>query len=157
MSIQLSIIEFMEKLIKLHGSLHQLAKKKTDVIKVGDIETLTQLMKDEQKHVKAIEMLNGKLVDICEEAAPGRTLTEIINSLDEKDRSQLIELQKQLTGEAQKLKDVNDLNQELLEQSLQYIWLNLDLFSGDILSPQYSKSLTDQEESPSASIFESKA
>ncbi len=47
MSSQL-LMEVLQKLYKLHSSLYEIAVKKTDIIKNGDIESLNGIMKEEQ-------------------------------------------------------------------------------------------------------------
>ena len=56
MSSQL-LMEILQKLDKLHSSLYEIAVKKTDIIKNGDIESLNGIMKEENKHVQAITKL----------------------------------------------------------------------------------------------------
>ena len=48
--------ELLEKLLKLHQSLLQLDKEKTDMIKKGDIDALQSLLRNEQNHISAIQL-----------------------------------------------------------------------------------------------------
>ncbi|HBJ01524.1 MAG TPA: flagellar protein FlgN, partial [Lysinibacillus sp.] len=56
MSVE-AINSTLTMLERMHKSLLELALKKTEIIKAGDIEALDQLLKDEQAHVAAIEKL----------------------------------------------------------------------------------------------------
>lgn len=56
MSVE-AISSTLTMLERMHKSLLELAFKKTEIIKSGDIEALDQLLKDEQAHVAAIDKL----------------------------------------------------------------------------------------------------
>ena len=53
MSIE-KILQSLNKLDMLHKSLLEVAYKKTETIKIGDMDNLNQLLKDEQAHVAGI-------------------------------------------------------------------------------------------------------
>ncbi|RLQ96793.1 flagellar protein FlgN [Falsibacillus albus] len=163
MSIQLQLIESLEKLSALHQSLLHLAEKKTEVIKVGDISGLNDLIKDEQTHIKAIEMMNERRQHAAnalqkQHQLKEATISAIIPKLDGPLQMKAHTLQNKLTEQLISLKEINELNQQLLEQSLQYVWLNLDLMTGDINSSGYSKTLHEESsQSTNHTLFESKA
>ena len=50
----------LEKLYKLHKSLFDLSVNKTDVIKKGDMSELDRVLKDEQKHLAAINTVEAE-------------------------------------------------------------------------------------------------
>lgn len=54
------LINTLNKMVSLHRSLLELAKQKTEIIKKGDIEALSSILKDENKHVMAISKLEEK-------------------------------------------------------------------------------------------------
>ena len=54
------------------------------------------------------------------------------------------------------LKDINELNQQLIQQSLQFVNLQLDLLLPNELD-NYSKEQAGQEPMPKLSLFDSKA
>ncbi|XRD25634.1 hypothetical protein AABM34_03335 [Lysinibacillus fusiformis] len=47
---------------RMHKSLLELAFKKTEIIKAGDIEALDQLLKDEQAHVAVASISSNNSV-----------------------------------------------------------------------------------------------
>lgn len=51
------LIQILEKMLVLHKSLHQLAKKKTDILKAGDTDALSNLLNEEKHHIEAIQKL----------------------------------------------------------------------------------------------------
>ncbi|WP_108669000.1 flagellar protein FlgN [Peribacillus acanthi] len=137
------IINAMGKLIKLHRSLNDLAKQKTDIVKAGDMEALNRLIQDEQKHVRAIETVEKERAEATRVllSANGQhssepSLSNCLPFIDETERLQIEELRNQLLVEISSLKDRNELNQQLIYQSLQFVNVTLDM-----LRPQPAQNL----------------
>ena len=75
----------MEKLLKLHKSFLQLSKEKTDILKKGDMDALQLLIRNEQKHISAISMMDKerqKVVVGLFPDQPNLTITECIPHLE---------------------------------------------------------------------------
>lgn len=134
---QQSIKTILQQQIKLHKSLLELAKRKTAVIKENDLEQLNQLIKDEQKHIQAVGALETKRQQL--------TGDEDIQPEKEELLQVIIEL-----------KAVNELNQDLLTQSMQFVSLNLDLLMPQPDSINYSKE-DNEDDQPVRSMFDSQA
>jgi hypothetical protein len=165
MSAENRLLTVLEKIVKLQKSLHQIALKKTDILKADDIEALGQLMKDELKHIKAIEMVNGEREQIQRQLEnelllppTNITISQLLKSSMLKDKESLRKLQVKLVEQTQSLKEINEFNQQLLQQSLNFVNLNLDLVLGQQESGNYTdNSSNEEEESTSRSLFDSKA
>jgi FlgN protein len=165
MSAENRLLTVLEKIVKLQKSLHQIALEKTDILKADDIEALGQLMKDELKHIKAIEMVNGEREQIQRQLAnelllppTNITISQLLKSSMLKDKESLRKLQVKLVEQTQSLKEINEFNQQLLQQSLNFVNLNLDLVLGQQESGNYTdNSSNEEEESTSRSLFDSKA
>jgi hypothetical protein len=165
MSAEKRLLTVLEKIVKLQKSLHQIALKKTDILKADDIEALGQLMKDELKHIKAVEMVNGEREQIQRQLAnelllppTNITISQLLKSSMLKDKESLRKLQVKLVEQTQSLKEINEFNQQLLQQSLNFVNLNLDLVLGQQESGNYTdNSSNEEEESTSRSLFDSKA
>jgi len=151
------LISLLEKQIKLHKSLYQLALKKTEALKKQDIETLTALMKDEQKHIFAIQQLeNNRMHFMQQQNLTEATMTSCIELAEEPERSQLVELYDELSRIIANIKQANDVNRQLTEQSLQFVYLTLDMMMPQTQPMNYNKTNT-YEEPLDRSMFESKA
>lgn len=151
------LFKILDKLLKLHKSLYQIAVEKTEVLKKGDLEALNSLMKNEQSHISAIQMVEKERVKLMQELLPGKkeaTLQECLTLFTGSEKEDLEDLQEGLTNQLLELKTVNDLNQQLLEQSLQLVSLNIDLLVPNNPA-NYSKD--EEEDMPNLSIFDSKA
>ncbi|WP_404404908.1 flagellar protein FlgN [Jeotgalibacillus malaysiensis] len=133
---QQSIKTILSQQIKLHKSLLELAKRKTVVIKENDLESLNQLIKDEQKHIQAIGALETKRQQLNTEEDVQQEKDELLQVIID-------------------LKTINELNQDLLTQSMQFVSLNLDLLMPQPDSINYSKK--DNEDEPVRSMFDSQA
>jgi hypothetical protein len=164
MSAEDLLLNVLEKMVKLQKSLYQIALKKTDILKADDIEALGQLMKDELKHIKAIEMVNGERERIQRQLAnelslppTNITISELLKSSILKDKESLKRLQTELVEQTQSLKEINEFNQQLLQQSLNFVNLNLDLVLGQQELDNYTDNSSNEEESTSRSLFDSKA
>ncbi|WP_421381452.1 flagellar protein FlgN [Bacillus salacetis] len=158
-----SLGQLLEKMVKLQKSLYQLALNKTDILKIGDAEALGQLMKNELSHIKAIEALNNNSESIknliaSEQGVPlPVTLSAIIESVPASEKDELRSAQTELLLVTEELKKRNELNQELLQQSLQFVNLNLDLLVGQQDPGNYSPFNGDEIGMSNRPIFNSRA
>lgn len=124
------LINIMEKLLKLHKSLYELALKKTDIVKNGDINALNQSLKDEQVHIAAINKLEKERQMIAAAMIPGveqPTLIHCINVLEETDQIKLGDLRSELFKLIEQIQQRNELNQQMIYQSLQFVNFSLNL------------------------------
>ena len=158
-----NIIKELDKLIQLHRNLSELALKKTETIKCNDIETLNKLLQSEQKYIKAIDQIEKirqteveKLLqtkDIEEE----NLFQELLSIVSTSEKKRLIEQREQLLQVIHELKERNQLNQQLIYHSLQYINISFDM-----LRPQqqedfnYSKSVIAKAKSTKNLMFDSR-
>jgi flagellar biosynthesis/type III secretory pathway chaperone len=157
------LISLLEKQVKLHKSLYQLALKKTEALKKHDVDALTALMKEEQKHILAIKQLENNRLQMVKQLLKDAslseqelTITRCVELANEPERSKLTQLYEQLLELIVNLKQANELNQQLTEQSLQFIYLTLDMMEPQTQPINYNKTNT-YEEPIDRSIFESKA
>jgi FlgN protein len=164
MSSEKQLLQLLEKMVKLQKSLYQLSLKKTDLLKNDDIEALTELMKNELSHIKAMESFNLQREDLQRNLAfdlgipfQNLTISGFFQAEGLKEKELLKELQGQLIDITTKLKQQNEFNQELLSQSLNFVNLNLDIMTGQQDSGNYSRSNADIEEPETLSIFNRKA
>lgn len=136
------LIQTLDKLVRLHLSLHEVTKKKTEIIKVGDMEALEQIMKDEQAHIMSIQKLEEARMTISKRIAPhfdNPTVTECLSFLNQMDAKQVSEIAAQLKNIIIELKETNILNQQLLMQSMQFVNVSLNLLKPAPKSINYGK------------------
>ena len=134
MSVE-AICSTLTMLERMHKSLLELAYKKTEIIKAGDIEALGQLLKDEQAHVAAIDKFEQQrqkqVTDYFEAkglaSTDNRTVADVIEAAEQQaDKEALSAVRDRLLLLINDLQKQNDLNQKLVFQSLQIVNLTLD-------------------------------
>ena len=132
----------------LHKSLLDIAYKKTEAIKTGDMDSLNKLLKDEQAHVAGISQLEQQrqlgVTDYlrAKGIAPTDNPTVALvleNTNTEKEKEQLTAARNQLLLTIGTLKEQNDLNQKLIFQSLQFVNMNLKMLRPTPDKINYSK------------------
>lgn len=164
MSIE-KILQSLNKLDMLHKSLLEIAYKKTEVIKTGDMDSLNQLLKDEQAHVAGISQLEQQrqteVTDYlrAKGIAPTDNPTVALvleNTNTNEEKEQLGVARNKLLLTLETLKNQNDLNQKLTLQSLQFVNLTLDSIRPKPDQINYSKSEV-QAPSTNKNYFDSQA
>jgi flagellar biosynthesis/type III secretory pathway chaperone len=159
------LIDTLNKLLALHQSLYKLGTQKTEVIKKGDIEALSSILKDENKHVMAINKLEGERKQQVLRLVSGHslegdepTLSDVIEAVSGEEADKLVSLRNHLYTQLEELKSLNKLNQELVYSSLQFVNYSLDLLMPRPQNVNYNKPANKgQHEHVKRSVFDSKA
>jgi flagellar biosynthesis/type III secretory pathway chaperone len=143
----------LERLLKSHEELLALGERKTDVLKIGDMKALDVLLKEEDLHVKKLQMMEKermlKFANV--------TLSNILEQAVIAEKEKLIRLQEKLITAYETLKSRNQLNQELLDQSLQYVNMSLGMVQPENEPATYKNPKTNPYNTNSISLFDSKA
>ncbi|MBP2241977.1 flagellar biosynthesis/type III secretory pathway chaperone [Cytobacillus eiseniae] len=124
------LITSMEKLCKLHESLYDLAVKKTDIMKIGDMDTLNQLLIDEQTHIAAIDRMKKECQNASRILTPHidqPTVSDCMDYLTTTEQEKIKEVTNELVQLVLSLKEQNNLNQQLIHNSLQFVNVSLSL------------------------------
>ncbi|TFB24381.1 flagellar protein FlgN [Filobacillus milosensis] len=164
MSIQ-KITEHLEKLYQLNESLLTLSKQKTELVKKSKIDEFNELLMKERKHAQAIEQVEAKRVELTDEwfmkHAPNtseKTLSQMIELVEgEAEKEKLQTVYENLIVNLADLKQQEALNQDLIQQSLQFIELSMEMFQPNSKNMNYDKPKGQQGKSSSQSVFDSKA
>jgi flagellar biosynthesis/type III secretory pathway chaperone len=129
------LVTVMERLLDLHEKLLEKANQKTTVIEKGDIDALNTLIKEEQKLLPTInkfEQVRQQVVrnfltpfHVEEE---NFTISTCLTYIDEPNKEKLADLREELLDVAKALQKQNDLNSQLVKQSLQFVHMSLDMF-----------------------------
>lgn len=152
------VIVIMEKLLALHEGLLQLALKKTDIVKSGDAKELQQLTKEENKFVKAIGQLEQERLALTANIGTGATISALIEKATKLEADKLLPLKNKLTDVIKQLQERNELNEGLLQQSLQFVQVTLNSINPEPTSVTYEGAATGKKPAaPTRSMFDSKA
>lgn len=159
-----NIKAMIRKLIDLQEQLQEFAELKTTAIKNGDIDALNQLITREEVTVKALSQLEAKREAAVRDYLAHHGASDVKGSFDqliavvpEAERDELNELQLRLASAVLSLKQANDLNQQLLQQSLQWVQLNLNLLQPQSKPANYEHPNKNRPKQPSVSRIDSRA
>ncbi|NEU30261.1 flagellar protein FlgN [bacterium LRH843] len=163
-----AILDCMENLVTVHEELAQIGKEKVEPIKKGDMSALSALVRAEAKLVRkaqTTEIMREKLVASLladkGKAKENATMRDVKEVATAPERERLDQLQEQLLVHMNNLKRINEQNQLLLEESLRFVNLSLDLMvpHQDDVSYKRPQFLEDDQDHPMQghSLFDSKA
>lgn len=154
------LIRTMEQLIQLNRSLYVLQVKKTEIVKKGDIEAFQQLQQNEQKHLAAIQKVDRERQTMVARLVPrleNPTVTDCLTSLTKTEQKKLVSLKEQLLTQLMEIKEQNDLNQQLIQQSLDFIHLNVNLLLPQQKQINYGPKSNEKQPTETRRIFQSEA
>ncbi|GIO01379.1 flagellar protein FlgN [Brevibacillus laterosporus] len=127
----------LDNLTELHQALYTLALEKREVLVKNDMQQLTDLIKKEQQLLKAVQrtellrkdmtntIFNEKGVTVTD-----GTLQDVIRlCTDVEMKNHLTQRREELLRVIGKLKEENEQNQQLLQYSLDFVNMSLDLFT----------------------------
>jgi flagellar biosynthesis/type III secretory pathway chaperone len=134
------ILELMEQLAEIHRELIELAKEKTPVLVRNDVERLNAIIRKESKLVQRVAELDRERVQRTGEYLISRgyspdprvTISDLIKIIFKtEEKKALMEARRTLLDILAELKKLNELNQNLIEQSLAFINFSIDLLVDD--------------------------
>lgn len=158
------LLKAMSDLITVHESLLSMAVQKSEKLKQNELEAFNDLIKMEQKHIQALEQLEKVRLKAAKDLAvflnlqEDASVTDIIARLPlEKDQQRLEEKATALLEAVLHIKQQEDLNRQLLKQSLQFVQLQLDLMEPSVESMTYGTKKIAEDPKAKRSVFDSKA
>ncbi|KHF35029.1 FlgN protein [Paenibacillus sp. P1XP2] len=130
------IIGILENLETVHQTMLEIAGCKKKAIIKNDLESLIQMMNQETKVLKQIELLESQRVEAVHQFLQEKgiksklnlnvsELSRLVFDVEEKNRLQSI--QSRLSDTLSLLKQTNELNQKLIAQALEFIDYSLDV------------------------------
>lgn len=131
------LYELLDNLIQLHKALYTLAVQKKDVLIKGNVDELVAITRQEQKLVKGITAAETARLSVVRELTAEKgftlqdgTLAELIKlTISAEEKRRLTALRNELSRIVFELRDANELNQQLLRQSLSFVNMTLDLIT----------------------------
>lgn len=160
------LIQTMDQLNQIHESLLELSKSKTSILVQNQVDQLNQIVNKENSLMKQITKLDHQRIDIISQFLllkgykPNAKitvddLTKLVFKAEEK--MALKSAQEKLLGTIEQLKQLNQVNQKLIEQSLAYIEYSMDLVLGPPEDEVVYHKPTHQQNSKRNGIFDSRA
>lgn len=159
------MIQLLETLVDVHKCLLELSVEKTDVIKRGVADELQPLLAKERKYIQLLEQteaermekVNAWSTNLDFPVGQPLTVTAMLELIDnEREKTEFAHLTTELTNTITMLKQQEQLNRDLIKQSMQFIHLSLDMLQPSIQNMNYNKEHTTTR-STNRSVFDSKA
>lgn len=133
------LVESLDELQKLYGQLYEIGQQKKELIIGDQIDELTGLLNKESRLLKQFDERDNARVQAIvalqkergHRVNPRATLSQV-NALltSPEEQRELADAQKRLAETAVALKELNALNQQLIQQSIDFIEYSLDLMVG---------------------------
>lgn len=157
------INESLQELTFIHEQLLNISEQKTEIVKDGSIEKFQAILVEERKYIKILEQAEIKRQKEVEKwyvdqqlPLENMTITNMLDTLtDEQEQQALEHMTIKLTKAITQLKQSEQLNQALIQQSMQFVQLSLDMLNPTIQNINYGKS--QETEGSKRSVFDSKA
>ncbi|WP_281883059.1 flagellar protein FlgN [Paenibacillus sp. YYML68] len=134
-----ALLQVMSELNEAHLVLMELAERKKDVLVHNQVDQLTQIVNKENKQIKLIGELDQRRIQVIGDFLmekgykpnPRVTISDLRKIIfDVEEKRQLMDAQKQLLDTIHRLRRVNTLNQQLIEQSIAFVDYSIDLMVG---------------------------
>lgn len=165
MSIQ-PIIESLDSLVNVHRDLIRVSKEKTEVLKEGSAEDLQKVLIHEQKYIHKLEQAENERENVVKAwfteyqlTDENQTITRMLNLLTcDEEKKQLEDAAVALTQAITQLKQHEQLNKSLIQQSMQFIQMSLSMLQPSMRKMNYDRPhQTRQTHVRGQSVFDSKA
>lgn len=153
----------LEQQIEVYKDILDLSINKTNVVVNGHIKKLEEITEEEQKLIIKI----GKFEDIRENIIHNMkaelgieielNMTTLNDYLEEADKVFIENVKDQLMDILNQLKERNVLNGSLINDSLEYINLNIDLLTNSTIENTYDNSQQDSKGTQARRLFDTKA
>ncbi|MCD8500922.1 MAG: flagellar protein FlgN [Bacillaceae bacterium] len=159
------LTETLEQLLLVHDRLNELAKQKTECLTKADVSALKLFIQKESVLIKQLQVLEKDRIKTVHQLAMSEgynfktmTITEVMSHLPPNQQSDIEQFQKQLLKAISTLKQQNELNQKLIEDSIRFVNMSLDIIQPEQESGNYDRpTATNNEPNFGRSLFDSKA
>ncbi len=158
-----TLLDIMEREISLYRELSALELRKKDSIINNDVRALEAITKEEQGFVKTIVQLeslrSGAVDGLCRERESQAVdnLQQLYRILDGDERRRLEQSETMLLNAIGDVRATNRLNEQLIEQSLEYIDVTLAIAQQiGTMDAGYGNAAKEREVKRSRGIFDAK-
>lgn len=156
------LINALQKEHEIYIELADIADRKKQIIIDGKIKDLDKITIKEQGLVMSLvklenyrEKIIGKILKELD-LKNIETITELISHLDEESKTRLNDVKEKLLDITEDIKNKNELNEKLIEQSLKFIDFNIELIAGLEEDAKYASDGKDPKYIQKKSIFDVK-
>lgn len=154
----------LENLNSVFKELTELAKEKQPILIKGTIESLDELTKKEQILIVQVGRLEERRYKIQQALAnhfsisvDDLNISFLSNNLSGNDKKKFEEIFESLNNHVREVKELNDSNAQLIQQSLDFIDYSINIITSNDEKPTYpDKGVSPNRDSNFARIFDQK-
>jgi flagellar biosynthesis/type III secretory pathway chaperone len=156
------LLLILAKETEIYKEASKIAEEKKQVIIDGKLKDLEVMTGREQALVASLiklENMRGSVLDDLIRSVKAEhvdSINDLLQYLDAPYRQKIEKVKSELSQEVFKLKDRNELNGKLLEQSLDLIHLNMELMSSLEADGRYTQNASDTKAKSKNSLFDAK-
>ncbi|AOM81899.1 flagellar protein FlgN [Salisediminibacterium beveridgei] len=161
------LIKIIQAMVTVHQTLNDLAVAKQDAVKKGDMKDLEAVMQKEAPLIQKLRKLENTRMHLISQwqdekglVKEGVTIDQLLPLFPEKESRELEAWSTRLIEQMIRLKEQNDLNEQLLEDSLRFVNVTLDAMRPQNHFNNYSGNGPEDDDdfkSGDHSLFDSKA
>lgn len=153
----------IEKECEIYEQYFKLAEAKKEIIIKGEVKKLDYITQKEEKLMSSMQKIDqirntivgNILYEIKVESI--ENLSELCKYLDKEPKDKILNSKKKLEDLLLKIKNINELNEKLIKQSLEYIDFNVNvLLSSESGGSTYGQEANENDLNKKSTIFDAK-
>lgn len=127
--------ETLQRELEMYQDILIMAREKTEFIKLGQLKDIEGTTVKEQQYIKTMgtfeKLRRSIFANMAEELQikEPESISELLLHLEEEEAAYIDELRDQLLATIDELKEVNQLNEILINKSLEYVNFNIQLMT----------------------------
>lgn len=155
MTFQEELVQVLKEELEILYALKKLTYEKTDIIINNQVEKLEELTKREKELVESMIRVEKQRLNLMDSWGVGvnTSITQVIENIPE-GKEELIELKDELANILKDIQERNQINQELINDNLQWLDFNMNLISNIQTPATYGKG--DKKTGTNNSLFDRK-
>ena len=155
MTFQEELVQVLKEELEILHILKELTYEKTDIIINNEVENLEELTKSEEELVESMIRVEKQRLNLMDSWGVGvnTSITQVIENIPE-GKEELIELKDELANILKDIQERNQINQELINDNLQWLDFNMNLISNIQTPTTYGKG--DKKTGANNSLFDRK-
>lgn len=160
------LVQVLQEMTDIHRQLLELSHSKREVLVQNQVEELNAIVNKENKLIRQLDELDKKRVFEIDRYVVGKgyrrnpsiTVGDLIRiTFKAEDKEALSDAHGELLQLVKQLKTANDLNQDLIKQSLGFIDFSLNMLVGEESDVTYQKPQHHQQMSKKTRFFDTRA
>ncbi|HSH37046.1 flagellar protein FlgN [Schnuerera sp.] len=140
MTFSEELIDLLKKELKILLALKESTFEKTDLIIENQVEKLEEMLKKEEELINTMAITEEKRIKLLDSwgVDTNTPLSELIKNIPEK-KENLIDIGEKLSKSLEEIQSRNDINNQLINENLQWLDFNMNLLTNTQTPTTYGK------------------